>query len=1151
MSNHQNTAQPGGTGATTPNGAKILVFATPETAPVAQNVAAAAAPPGAPQAAAPTQAPLAPNIHLDQQQMLPPPPPATQPARRIPVEELVPNVVEGERVRKRAAQHPTTGMVGMSPMHEIQEAQARFGTHAFYLPPSPVENAATTAASTPTDASSTVVDDLPSSSPINVSWDTTASGNATESSGTLSPSVRAAATRGLLGAVATSREDTQTSMAASDQLNSVDDPKAAEGTGSAAVAAPHGEEPDAVAAGVGVAATEDGTAARGVADTGATSPAFDAHHAPAGGIEGDRRTCQERARDDAAMIAAHQHAEANEVRADDDYFRHFATPPTFQDSHSATSHRNSMAPACNDENTNPADMPHGEPVREPAWQNDVQTGRKRLWTSTPNPEGERRSRRRLRPAGSTPAMRNAARLPNVASVGSNPWAEEHGAGTNQTRGSGVDGLFLPVAESSPALSSVPRFAQNLAQPSHQQRPSPHTHIAAPRPQLPLFGGLGLDVPIPRATARQRDINVQPTTYALPQVEMDVDLPNSGCDSPTPKRPRKGKGKARATAEDLQCSEQDLCPDLTQPGGWDESELLQARQESLRQTIRDRAGGQGSHSQSRMAQSEGAGPSTTARHRGGDWHGAHESDWAGREELTSRGQPNNSRGQPNNSPRSRTHHTTTNESASAWRDVNHGSGGDDARSAGVGSRTHSGFVPLPNTRAADFLANGRATLHARQQRSPSFHIPRVQRAHPPEPRDHGNGALHDREERMRQDEARIARGAWIYEGVREDDEDEGPRDGSEHHRNDGGGDRDYEDDWERYEDGEILPSALRDDTTHTDATPTPVPEGGFPTIHHDDPESRIRGMALDWMRELWGDTPHTDVLVQVYNYRYSEDDVLNGRVSEALRWAVEQITGETDFDVVPPEPEEGARRRTRDLPNIWAIRGLTPRGTAAAIERGTWSFESISFIATPRSTTMQTWLFMLEGFLAGNPQKIRMAVLRVLREESMQRWITDMISANPAFADWSPSRAMDEILDSLEVEVMQLGNGTFLANVFIRSPTRSLREWCRWVAELRARRYRSFAIGTGRDPGLERQSDASRLTGRNGEGQSSRRDEGNRRNPRNEGNGNRSRQNNSGWRRNDRDHPRRAEMDAAWAAAGGGTTKGVTRLGRALDSRSTV
>ncbi|KAI0690134.1 hypothetical protein C8T65DRAFT_588170 [Cerioporus squamosus] len=276
----------------------------------------------------------------------------------------------------------------------------------------------------------------------------------------------------------------------------------------------------------------------------------------------------------------------------------------------------------------------------------------------------------------------------------------------------------------------------------------------------------------------------------------------------------------------------------------------------------------------------------------------------------------------------------------------------------------------------------------------------------------------------------------------------------------------------------MPDVVRD--TFDSATPTPphppltqpqqrsspdegneVPNGGFPTVHRDDPESFLQGMAREWTREIWSDPPNSDVLVEVYNYHYSEEDSHNRRIADGLHRHLEQISGESDFDVVPPELEEGLRARTRDLPSVWAIRGLTQRGVARATARGAWSFPSLSFLVFPRAAVIPSWLFMLEGFLSNDEFKIRAAILRVLSEEEMAAWLERMVSSNPEFARWPLERAIRVIVRSLRVETLQLSNGNYVTNIFMRSPTRDVREWRRWVTELRTRRYRSFAIGTGR------------------------------------------------------------------------------------------
>ncbi|TFK84300.1 hypothetical protein K466DRAFT_466317, partial [Polyporus arcularius HHB13444] len=240
-----------------------------------------------------------------------------------------------------------------------------------------------------------------------------------------------------------------------------------------------------------------------------------------------------------------------------------------------------------------------------------------------------------------------------------------------------------------------------------------------------------------------------------------------------------------------------------------------------------------------------------------------------------------------------------------------------------------------------------------------------------------------------------------------------------------------------------------------------PAEGFPAVYRDDPEMALRGMARDWTREIWSDAPGTDILIDVFNYQYSEDDSFNRRVEDTIRRHVERITNESDFDVVPPELEDGPRLRLRELPTLWAVRGLTPQGAARALERSVWSFPSLTFLTAPRSVTIPNWLFMVEGFLRDDDRKIRGAILRVLEEDDMREWIERMVGANPEFAGWPLDRAVQEVLDSLRIETLQLGNGNYVSNVIMHSPTRDVKEWRRWVAFLRSRRYRSFSIGTGR------------------------------------------------------------------------------------------
>ncbi len=745
---------------------------------------------------------------------------------------------------------------------------------------------------------------------------------------------------------------------------------------------------------------------------------------------------------------------------EDNYFRFFTTPPDFTDSR-FRDQQHAQRELTRDEQVESANgeqsaMYNGEPAHERSSQTGPWTGRKRLWSGTPDPEDVRRGTRRPRPAGSTPLLRSGAFLPNASLTATNPWVNEQKVDVEGLREVQEEENFAPVAASTPLLISVP-VPTPIAAPPLTQLPRQYV------PSLPDAPSFQRNCSERRETLQAPDALFGPNNpalnegrnpfSALPQTQMDIDGEEwaRDPDSPSPDPPRRGKGKARATTEDMTPPGRDTGREQASSraqdaeGDWDERDLLQARQNSLRQVLSDRAGDGRTNTHGRDTQTRGAGPSRYNHDFDAGRYGENGGNTFAREGYTSR--TYNSL-----SSRSRARRIGDEESG-------HTHAASEARRPQQQQtnwpergRDQSEFRPLPNTRAADYLAGrGADQTQLADARSVYRHSYSARTLH--EDSTPRNDNRHEARSRMEGNDPAMTHDYGHRTHV-EDEGDDRLQDGDAMSRGDEGN-------WATQEDGEVVPSALRDDVPRENTMPTIPPPGGFPSIHRDDPEAALRGLALDWMREIWSDAPNSDVLVQIYNYKYSEDDALNRRIAEALRWAFETMTGETDFDVVPPELEDGARRTLRDLPSIWVVRGLSPMATLTAIATGTWSYERISFTALPRTAGMQSWLFTLEGFLEGNADKIRQAILRVLQEDTMAIWIAEMLASNPSFDGWSPRRAMSEFLSTLRVEVLQLGNGNYIANAHIRPPTRNLREWRAWAAELRSRRYRSFAIGTGR------------------------------------------------------------------------------------------
>ncbi|KAI0691958.1 hypothetical protein C8T65DRAFT_699653 [Cerioporus squamosus] len=771
--------------------------------------------------------------------------------------------------------------------------------------------------------------------------------------------------------------------------------------------------------------------------------------------------------DQDARHAANRHDEAtsalnanggNSSDNGTDYFAYFPTPPIIDPPH-YTEHVLQGAQRAPDENHDamisrhaehpegtrftrqllldgdPGAFFRGEHTPNPSHAEHAGNPKKRLWPGSPNPEEVQRGLNRPRPANTTPALVGGRRLPDLEESPANPWESARSERADVV----CDGLstlglaFAPATVSTPALpvrSLTGQFSMARLVPpttSNHARHQPSAH------------------PLRDSERRLGRPHARVSTD-----DDDADEPPPGADdwehvsepqSQAPK-PDKGKGKARAPPQVSDSEEEAADPPSANGGGWSEAEILEARQRSLKTALEDRAGSRRSAFAPQTPQTHGAGPSGQRSSP----RTADERDWRMRDDPSSHPHPRSE----NTVPRqSRSIRPGPDDLECSQR------GRDDAHLSVRRHREFSAFAPLPNTRAAQYIRDNASRARRRTspplpQRSPFSHIANLQNANPfPSQRGRQWQGSHPYGENIPPSPA-----PRPWQNTRDDEEmlyeeDEFQNDNS----------RTYED-WSE-EDGELLPSALHGDHAGAHLEPTGVPEGGFPVIHHDDPEARFRGMAGEWIREMWTDPVDSVVFIDVYNYRYTEEDALNRRVEGNLRRSMEHITGETGFDVVPPELEDGVRARARDLPTTWAIRNLTPEGVARALARRTWSFPHISFHTSPRSTNMTRWVMMLEGFLNDNEHNIRMAVSRVLEEPEMMEWMRRMVAVNPDFTGWPVDRAVTAVMRTLRIETLQQGNGNYITNVFIRSPTRDLREWRRWIASLRARRYRSFANGTGR------------------------------------------------------------------------------------------
>ncbi|KAI0719517.1 hypothetical protein C8T65DRAFT_736464 [Cerioporus squamosus] len=741
--------------------------------------------------------------------------------------------------------------------------------------------------------------------------------------------------------------------------------------------------------------------------------------------------------------------------SDNLYWRHVQTPTGFEDIR--------PPPPCDLIPTTPHEVYSGEPPANPLRANESRNSKKRFWTGSPNPEDIQRGLRRMRAAETTPPLANRAGLANI---GSNPWNR-----SERRRGvhAGTNRVFIPNEVSTPVPSSLPR-SRDVSLPLHVNTsgcpPTPHDNANTPEPPG-------------RQELMSTPLVSTPRSYGRPATadyNMDVDIEDRSSpehEECKRRRAKTSKGKARATRFDVDEDETTSYRPLPECNDdWDESELLEARQQSLRQTLRDRA------ERDRQYLEEESPAVVRSR-----------ADAYDMDTQYHRSRVNGVAGPSGARAGAEEPHEARDFETQEWRiPSGHRQGALPRDSA---SRAQSSFLPLPNTRAEEYARrNGDRTWADRYdvrmpQRSPVSRVNGLQRTASPawrEPTPRGSrtsgrrSAAHELENQENQEPpllsqtGRRSREMTAREEPTWSGRGHATRDGRDNGREDApwrgatsfGADYDMDEnrDWDEQEDGELVPTVMQGGAYGEDR-PTAPPPGGFPRLHHDDPEHHLRGMALEWTREMYTDPPNSIVMVDVYNYHASDDDSYNRRVEEGIRTNFQEITGEYDYDVVPPEPEQDSNIRTRDRPTRWAVRGLSPEAVARALERRVWSFRSISFFTSPRATSIPSWICMLDGFLNGNVSKIRAAVLRVLREPDMRQWIARMVTSNPEFRNRATEDVVKDIINSLRVEPLQLGNGNYVVNVYVRSPTRDVREWRRWVADLRARRYPSFANGTGR------------------------------------------------------------------------------------------
>ncbi len=232
-----------------------------------------------------------------------------------------------------------------------------------------------------------------------------------------------------------------------------------------------------------------------------------------------------------------------------------------------------------------------------------------------------------------------------------------------------------------------------------------------------------------------------------------------------------------------------------------------------------------------------------------------------------------------------------------------------------------------------------------------------------------------------------------------------------------------------------------------------------TVHFEDPETLLKGQSADFVRIVWWGAEPT-VIFSVYNYKYTENGAINRHIEAAVSSMTTILTGETRFQVVPPDPEEGRKLSSRDLPFTWAIRGLSEAGAWEMVKIRVASSKGVTIITHPRSLNNPRWVCGLVGFLRPDEDAIKETVLGTLRSTYMLERLADLTRSNTVLSHIPEDRRVAHVLRSLEVKVTATKEGEYVANIYVLPPTDDMDAWREWADELRSCRFNAFLCGAG-------------------------------------------------------------------------------------------
>ncbi|RDX56697.1 hypothetical protein OH76DRAFT_1414194 [Lentinus brumalis] len=241
------------------------------------------------------------------------------------------------------------------------------------------------------------------------------------------------------------------------------------------------------------------------------------------------------------------------------------------------------------------------------------------------------------------------------------------------------------------------------------------------------------------------------------------------------------------------------------------------------------------------------------------------------------------------------------------------------------------------------------------------------------------------------------------------------------------------------------------TTRDDAQPahTPRPNGGWPEMHRSDPEEPfggpLGGMPLHRVQEIYEGPRTTTLLIQPFNVGETPTPRVARIITDDIAASILHITGAMPCIVAPEASERGRS-------NVWIAYGLPESAAAQLLEIEVVSMPAVSYRVFNRDLHMPQLLLTLGSLTGGTQDSLERMVRRNL-VGPLRQSIATLVERNPSFAHLTTDEAIQALIDTLRVRILTMNNGNRSANVFMRSPTRSIELWRQWVAQLRAHAWR--------------------------------------------------------------------------------------------------